>query len=135
MENTGLGIGSLGILLIRFELAAIFWVHGWPKLNPNGPMHGPQGLSGFLASKGVPSPLVVAWLVAILETAGPALLVLGLLTRLVGFLLAIDMAAAIALVKKDDGFTKANGIGWEFEFALLIQALALVFLGPGTIAI
>ncbi|HET6401257.1 MAG TPA: DoxX family protein [Candidatus Kapabacteria bacterium] len=135
MDTSGIGIGNLGILLIRFELAAIFWIHGWPKLNPNGPMHGPRGFSEFLKSKQVPYPLIAAWCVALLETAGPVLLVLGLLTGLVGLLLAVDMAAAIYLVKRNEGFTKPDGIGWEYEFALLIQGLALLFLGAGTIAL
>ncbi len=135
MDTSGIGIGNLGILLMRFELAAIFWVHGWPKLNPNGPMHGPQGFSEFLKSKNVPNPLIAAWIVAVLETLGPVLLVLGLLVPLVGLLLAADMFVAIVLVKKNDGFTKPDGIGWEYEFALLVQGLALLFLGSGTIAL
>ncbi|MFI5201291.1 MAG: DoxX family protein [Candidatus Kapaibacterium sp.] len=134
-ETTDTTTGDIGILLIRFELAAIFWVHDWPKLNPNGPMHNPNGFSEFLKSKQVPAPLAAAWCVAILETAGPVLLVLGLLVPFVGFLLAVDMAVAIALVKKSEGFTKPTGPGWEYEFALLAQAFALVFLGAGTIAI
>ncbi len=135
MITTDTTIGDLGILLIRFELAGIFWVHGWPKLNPNGVMHGPKGFSAFLKSKAVPSPVLAAWLVAVLETAGPVLLVLGLLVPIVGFLLAVDMASAIYLVRRNDGFTKPDGPGWEFEFALLAQGLALVFLGSGMIAL
>ncbi|HET6948693.1 MAG TPA: hypothetical protein VFJ45_12865 [bacterium] len=62
----------------------------------------------------------------------------GLGTRIVAVGLVIDMLAAIVLVKR--GMAKArfmdpSGNGWEFEFALLVAALALVFTGAGGIAL
>jgi putative oxidoreductase len=135
VETDVAGVASIGLLILRFELAAIFWSHGWPKLNPNSPMKGPQGFSAFLQQMKVPSPLVAAWLVALLETLGPMLLVLGLFVRPLGLLFAVDMFMAVVLARKQAGFTSAQGVGWEYEFALLCQGLALLFLGGGAIAL
>jgi putative oxidoreductase len=135
MVETGAGAGSIGLLILRFELAAIFWSHGWPKLNPKSAMKGPVGFSGYLQQMKVPAPLAAAWAVALLETLGSVLLVLGLLVRPIGLLLAIDMLVAIVLARKGAKFSSPEGIGWEFEFALLCQGLALLFLGSGPIAL
>ncbi len=87
---------------------------------------------------GVPLPLFFAWVVALWETAGAVLLILGLGTRILAAGFAIDMLVATWLVKRR--MMKANFMdqkvqGWEFEFALLAQALALLFTGAGRIAL
>lgn len=51
---------------------------------------------------------------------------------------AIDMLVAIQLVKRNmakSHFMEPNGTGWEFEFAILVAALALVLTGAGSIAL
>jgi len=127
-----------GLLVLRVGLGIIFLVHGWPKLNPNSPMKGPAGFIGFLKQLKVPLPGLFGWIVILLETAGAVLLILGVATRVIALGLTVDMLAAIQLVKR--GMAKApfmavQGSGWEFEFALLTGALALLFTGPGTIAL
>jgi uncharacterized membrane protein YphA (DoxX/SURF4 family) len=42
----------------------------------------PAGMAGFLKQMGVPLPMFFAWIVALLETVGSVLLILGLGTRL-----------------------------------------------------
>jgi putative oxidoreductase len=72
------------------------------------------------------------------RSVGAALLVLGLVTRIVALGLAVDMLVAILLVKRrmaKKAFMERDGTGWEFEFALLAAALALVFMGTGRIAL
>lgn len=126
-----------GLLILRVALGVTFIPHGWLKLNPNGPMKGPAGFGGFLKQMGVPLPGFLAWVVALLETAGAVLLIAGLGTRILALGFVIDMLAAIILVKRrmqKVGFMDQKG-GWEFEFALMAQALALVFTGAGTIAL
>jgi len=86
---------------------------------------------------GVPLPLFFAWVVVLLETVGAALLILGLGTRILAIGVAIDMLVAIWLVKRKmqkAGFMDQKG-GWEFEFALMAQALALLFTGAGRISL
>lgn len=101
-------------------------------------MKGAAGFAGFLKQMGVPLPLLFAWVVILLETAGAVLLILGLGTRILALGFAIDMLVAILLVKRGmmkAAFMDPKGTGWEFEFALMAQALALVFMGGGSIAL
>lgn len=121
-----------GLLILRVGLGIVFLAHGLPKLNSSSPIGGIAGFSGFLKQLNVPLPTVFAWLVALLETVGAALLILGLGTRILGLLFAIDMLAAILSAKIGMMKAKFSGQGgWEFEFALLVGALALVFTGAG----
>jgi len=127
-----------GLLILRVGLGIIFPFHAWLKLNPGGPAKGPAGFIGFLKQLRIPLPGLLGWIVILLESVGALLLIAGLGTRIVAFGLAIDMLVAIVLVKR--GMAKArfmdpSGSGWEFEFALLVAALALVFTGPGSLAL
>ncbi len=48
------------------------------------------------------------------------------------------MLVAILLVKRRMAkarFMEPNGTGWEFEFALMIASITLVFTGAGSIAL
>lgn len=137
LETLFAPISDWGLLVLRLGLAAVFMVHGWAKLNPKGPIGGPAGFIGFLKQLGVPLPAFFGWVVILLETAGAVLLILGLGTRLLAAGLVVDMIVAITRVKRGmakAGFTDPKG-GWEFEFALLAQALALVFTGAGGLAL
>jgi len=127
-----------GLLILRLAMGIIFLVHGWPKLNPNSPMKGPAGFGGFLKQMGVPLPTFFGWFVALLETVGAILLVLGLGTRILAILFAINMLVAIFVAKRrvmKVGFTAQQATGWEFDFALLAISLALLFTGAGSIAL
>lgn len=127
-----------GLLLLRVALGVTFLPHGWMKLNPNGPVKGPGGFAGWLKQMGVPLAGLFAWIVVLLETVGAGLLILGLGTRIVALGLAIDMLVAILLVKRGmqkAGFMDPQKGGWEFEFALMVQALALLVMGAGNIAL
>lgn len=130
-------LGAWGLLILRAALGATFLPHGWMKLNPKGPLKGPGGFAGWLRQMGVPLSGLLAWTVALLETVGAVLLILGLGTRILAAGLVIDMLVAIWLVKRrmqKVGFMDQKG-GWEFEFVLMAQALALVFTGAGGIAL
>lgn len=137
LETLFAPISDWGLLILRLGLGAVFMVHGWAKLKPKGPMGGPAGFIGFLKQLGVPLPVFFGWVVVLLETAGAVLLILGLGTRLLAAGLVIDMIVAITRVKRGmakSAFMDPKG-GWEFEFALLAQALALVFTGAGSLAL
>jgi putative oxidoreductase len=82
---------------------------------------------------GVPLPAISAPLVAGLELVGGVLLLLGLLTRPVALLLAIDMLVAMLLVHLPNGFFLPQGI--EFTLILLAGSLALVMTGPGALSL
>jgi putative oxidoreductase len=127
-----------GLLILRIGLAIVFIAHGWPKINPNSPMKGITGMTGFLTQMGVPMPALFAWVVALLETIGSVLLILGLGTRIIALGAVINMAMAIYLVRMrmmKSSFAGGNAIGWEFEFVLLVGALALLFTGAGALSL
>jgi putative oxidoreductase len=127
-----------GLLILRVGVGLLFPFHGWMKLNPNGPVKGPAGFAGWLRQMRIPLPLILAWIVVLLETVGAGLLIFGLGARLLALGLAIDMLVAIQLVKRGMAkkrFMEGDGTGWEFEYALLVAALALVFTGPGAFSV
>lgn len=138
LENIFSPLSHWGLLILRLAAGLIFIVHGWPKLNPNSPLKGPAGFAGFLKQMGIPLASFFAWVVALLETIGAGLLILGLGTRILAALFAINMLVAIFAAKR--GFMKTPFVaqqttGWEFDFALLGISLALIFTGAGSIAL
>lgn len=138
LENIFAPFSDWGLLILRLAAGIIFLVHGWPKLNPNSPMKGPAGFGGFLKQMGVPLPIFFGWIVALLETAGAVLLILGLGVRILAFMFAVDMFVATFVAKRGMmkvGFTAQQATGWEFDFALLAISLALLFTGAGLIAL
>ena len=138
LENIFAPYSDWGLLFLRVGMGVLMLFHGWPKLNPNGPMKGPAGFAGFLQQQGVPLPTFFAWVVALLETVGALLLIVGLATRILAIGFAIDMLVAIRLVKigmANARFSEQDGTGWEFEFILMVVALALLFTGAGSISL
>jgi putative oxidoreductase len=122
---------GFGHVVLRVALGAVFIPHGLQKLR------NPSAFAGFLSQLHVPAPTVTAWLVALLEAAGGALLIVGLLTRLVSLGLLLDMLVAIVSVKirlAHAPFTSGKTPGWEFELMLAAAALTLIFTGPGNLA-
>lgn len=63
-----------GELILRLALGIVFLAHGLPKLE------NPAELTGLLRKLGMPGARLLAWLVAVLETAGAVLLILGVAT-------------------------------------------------------
>lgn len=117
-----------GVLILRVGLAIVFFVHGLPKIKDVGKF------AGFLQQLKVPAAGLMAWVTALWETVGAVLLALGLATPLIALGFVVVMWVAIQSVKI--GMAKADFAGgWEFEFALLIGALALVFLGGGALSL
>jgi putative oxidoreductase len=134
LESLFAPYSDVGLLVLRIGLALVFIAHGWPKLNPNSPMKGTAGVAGFFKQLGIPLPTAAAWLVALLETIGSVLLILGLGTRILAIMFVINMLVAIVKARigmMKSSFAGGNAIGWEFEFLLAVGALALLFTGAG----
>lgn len=109
-------------------------VHGIDKL-----IDGPAGFGAFLGSRSIPVPTVTAWAVAIGETLGGVLLVLGLLSRLTALLLTIHLGVAMVLVNADTGFVTpqqgaASGAGIEFPLMVVAALVSVLVAGPGPVA-
>jgi len=125
-------------VILRVGLAIILLVHGWLKINPNGPVKGPANFGAGLKQMGIPLSGLLAGIVILQETIGAALLILGLGTRILAVLYSIQMLVIILHVKgrvMKTGFMAQQTTGWELDFAVLVGALALLLTGAGSIAL
>jgi putative oxidoreductase len=120
-------LAPYAVTILRILVGVIFLLHGYPRLANIG------GFAGFLTSLGVPAPGVFAFLVTALEVGGGLLLILGLATRWVSLLFAIEMLVTTLLVKLPNaGFIAPQGGGSGAEFDLLLLAVALILLTQGS---
>ena len=127
-------IAFVAPMIIRLALGIIFMAHGAQKLF--GAFGGPGmgGMAQFLGSLGVRPGAFWAWVVALAEFFGGLGILLGLLTGVASIVIIIDMLVAIALVHGKNGFFITN-TGYEYNVALILMALSLVFSGPGPLAL
>lgn len=121
---------SLGLAVLRVVVGVVSVMHGAQKLFTFGIV----GTTRAFAQMGAPLPEITAPLVAVLEFAGGAALILGLLTPLVAALLALNMLVATILVHLPAGFFASEG-GYELTLTLLAASVALAFTGPGAYAL
>ncbi|WP_049921765.1 DoxX family protein [Halopiger djelfimassiliensis] len=122
-------------VVLRVALGIVLVVAGVGKLFAVGPKAmGIGGLTGVLASQGVPAPTLVAWLVAAGETAGGVSLLLGVFTRYAAAVAAVIMFSATVLVHLPNGFVVADG-GFEYTMVLFLVAVSLVLSGPGALSV
>lgn len=108
-----------GIFIIRLSLAAIFIAHGIQKFVDW------DAMSAFFGSIGL--PVVVFGAIAVLEVASGVAMLLGLGTRLAGWVIAAIMVGAVVTLHWEQGFLG----GWEFNLILLAAGLGIACLGPG----
>ena len=122
------------ICLLRLVLGVAMTYHGYQKLMPYG-FHTTHILAGadhfaqFVASS-LRLPRWLGYVSVATEFLGGILLILGLLTRFTSFMVATNMAVAIALVTLRKGYSAS-----DYPLALLAMALLLVTTGSGSFAI
>jgi putative oxidoreductase len=113
--------------LIRAATGAILIPHGVQKLF----LGGVAGLAArTLGPWGLPAPLAWAYGVGVLEFAGGILLVLGLLTRPVALLVAIEMLVAALGVHAHIGWAWNKG-GAQYPVFLMLLCVAIFLRGGG----
>jgi putative oxidoreductase len=121
------------LTILRILVGITFLLHGLPKIQNLG------GFTGFVTSLGFPLPGFFAILVAALEVGGGLLLILGVATRWISLLFAIEMLITTLLVKlPGPGFIAPQGqpgVGAELDLLLLFCALVLLTHGPGPLSI
>ena len=103
----------------------VFLMHGGHKLF----IWGFGGVAAFLGQLGIPAPILASIIVTLVEFLGGQALFLGLCTRWVAILLAIDMAVAILTVHLPNGFFRPEG--FEYPLTLLAANVSLALLGSG----
>ncbi len=114
----------LGLIMIPHGLQTLFGAFGGPGL---------AGTAGFLAKLGLAPGPVWAWVASLPEFGGGILLLIGLLTRVVAFLLAVEMLTAILKVHVPKFFVAEGGM--ESPLALAGLAVALLLLGGGPLSV
>lgn len=119
---------SCGIAVIRIVVGVIFVMHGWQKLS-----WGFQHVAEFLGSLHIPLPALAAVVLTLVEMLGGIMLILGVLTRYVAALLAIDMLVAIIAYHAKNGFFAPQGI--EFPLLLLAANVNLILTGAGALSL
>ena len=115
---------DLSLLIGRVLLGVILFAHGWQKFND----WTISGTTDAFRDMGVPSPELAATFATYFEMIAGALLILGLLVRFVGPILAIQMAGAYWYAHRDAGIFASDG-GWEV--VALIAAGGLLIAGAG----
>ena len=128
-----------GMFIVRIFLGVVFLIHGSQKVlgGPGGVLEtllGGQGLSATATGMGgMGIPVWLAYVSIFTEFAGGILLILGVLSRICGIGLFINMAVAIWLVHLPKGFF--GPFGYEYPLTLAGMALAIIVGGPGAAAI
>lgn len=130
--TTGLPTSARDIitLIARIVLGTIFIAHGWQKFNE----WTIAGTSDSFAQMGVPMADIAAPVATFIELIGGALLILGALTPIVGFLLAANVIGALVIVHLTPTPFVDQG-GWELVAALAAGALLIAAAGPGRLSV
>lgn len=123
---------GVGQLLLRLTIGVIFLSHGLPKL-----LGGVGATGEFFAQIGIPLAGLAAWVVALLETFGGALLIAGTLVTPVAALLSVHMLLGILLVHLSNGwYVVGPGQGGaEFNVLLIAGLVSLIVTGKGSPAL
>ncbi len=108
---------------IRAAIGVIFIVQGSGKFDP--------GFVGFLANNGLPVELQIP--LALAETIGGILLIIGVLSRISSSILSIIMLGAIFHVKGASNLTGQGG--YAIDLMILAGVLLIIVAGPGRVSI
>lgn len=119
-------LAGLAPVALRVIVGGMIFFHGLEKLNA-----GPAGFGEFLQSLGLPAGVALGWAVTMLEMVGGALLVVGLLSRVVAALLIANLIGAIIYVSGEAGLIAAEGVGYERDLAYIAGFIGVLLLGPG----
>ncbi|WP_347110225.1 DoxX family protein [Paenarthrobacter sp. S56] len=120
-----------GVTILRVVFGALLMLHGFQKF-----MAGHAAFTASVAAMGVQKPDIVAWLVIAGELGLGALLLLGALTRVAGFLAAILFASIWFVTEAGKPLlTDASGVTAELLIVYFAISVSFVFLGPGAISL
>ena len=123
---------DLGKLILRLAVGGLMLFHGVAKLLNPGSL---KYIAGQLAELGLPQ--FIAYGVFLGEVVGPLLAIVGFYARIGGLLMAGNMVFAIVLVHTGELFALTQHGGWALELQglFLFGALAILFLGSGSMAL
>ncbi len=119
-ENKLFDIAFMGL---RTAIGVIFIVQGSGKFDP--------GFAGYLINIGVPVELQIP--IALAETIGGIVLIIGVLSRISSSILSIIILGAIFHVKGASNLTGEGG--YAIDLMLLAGVLLIIVAGPGRVSI
>jgi len=125
-------------LVVRLALGIVFFAHGSQKVFG---WFGGHGLKATIQvfQQYMKIPPAVTVLVAFIECFGGLALIVGFLARPSALGLIVVMLVAIAKVHWKNGFFLATqpgqANGWEYNFALIAMALAVLIGGAGALSV
>lgn len=119
----------------RILVALLFILAGWNKLTG-----GVEGVAGYIGSKGLPMPTVLAWLTIALELGGGLLLAIGFKTRIVAILFFLWLIPTTFLFHPFWGIADAQQAQAQFnnffKNVSIMGAMLLLFaFGPGAYSV
>jgi putative oxidoreductase len=116
----------LALLVLRVVLGAIMLTAGYHKVFGGLPQH-------MQTVQRIGFPAWMGYLSTGTEFFGGMLVIVGLLTRLVGFAMAFEMTVVVLKVHLKNGLLGNGGFG--FPLALASMGFLLIFFGGGPIAL
>jgi len=120
------------LLFVRLYWGFQIAQNGWGKL------HNLANVTTFFASLGLPAPGATATFVATFEFVGGILLFIGLGSRLIGLMLAVDMFVAYLTADRDALLSFFHDPGKFYvadPYTFLFAGLLILILGPGLVAL
>jgi putative oxidoreductase len=111
---------------MRFATGAILFPHGHQKVFYSSP----DKLAVAIGNKGLPLPLLLAYLTFFSEFAAAACLAVGLFTRIAAAMIFIQMMVIVMIFQGPYGFFWTNR-GYEYPLLWAAFCLAIFFRGGG----
>lgn len=127
----GSGLQSPFLLLVR-----LYW--GWQlHIAGRGKLHDIGKVVSFFTDLGIPAPTFNAYFVSWLEFIGGFLLIIGLGSRPIALMIAIDMVVAYVTADREaltSFFSDPDKFAAAAPFTILLSSLIILFFGPGKIS-
>jgi putative oxidoreductase len=120
--------------ILRTLMGILFMGHGLQKLRGWFGGYGIEGTGQYFESIGLRPGKKHATAAGVAETAGGALLTLGLLTPAASAALIGVMATAVKTVHMEKGPWVSEG-GWEYNAIVIASLVALTETGPGDLSL
>jgi putative oxidoreductase len=134
LKNITASEQSNATLPLRLIAGIIFTAHGAQKLFAWFGGYGLEATGQWMESIGITPGYLMALMAGSAEFFGGLLLIVGLLTRPISFVLAITMAVAIVTVHLEHGLFMSNN-GYEFALILLATSISLMVSGAGKLSL